>query len=247
MELNELVIIDAKSQLKRKDFGVDLLAPIDIFSLIGQIDNLTLIRYPFSDNISGICLKNESISLIAINSNMSYGRQRFSLSHELYHLFYDEHSCLNICSKNIDKRNINELKADMFASYLLMPPTALQAKLKNINDITLKDIINLEQYFQISHKAMLTRLIMAGYLKEDESKKFEKDIIKNTTKLGYDDSLYKPTLLSNGTYGYYIKQIEEISDKELMPLSKINEFLLDANREDMVPYNNFNHGGVIID
>lgn len=43
-----------------------------------------------SKNVSGICYK--SVRLIAINSSLSYGRVRFTLAHELYHLYYDGQS-----------------------------------------------------------------------------------------------------------------------------------------------------------
>lgn len=248
MEINDDVY--TKAQLTRREFDVDALSPIDIFSIAKRIYYLTLVYYPFSEHISGLCLKNDKIKLIAINSNMSYGRQRFSLAHELYHLKYDDDLSMNICSMNIDSKNKNEVLADKFASYLLMPPTSLELlierKYKN-NKLSLNDVIDLEQYYQISHKAMLTRLLMHGYIDDKDLKKYEKNVKINAAKLGYSNELYEPKGPKKGTYGHYIKLIEELNDKDLMPISKINELLYVANREDLVPYNSFTIGGNDID
>ena len=49
------------------------------------IDGLSLFLYPLGTGISGMCIKSDDIAVIAINSAMSRGRQRFTLAHELYH------------------------------------------------------------------------------------------------------------------------------------------------------------------
>ena len=74
----------------RKKLGIDSESPIDIFKLVQKIENLTLVFYELGKNISGVCYKGTNSSLITINSEMSLGRQRFSLAHELYHLYYDD-------------------------------------------------------------------------------------------------------------------------------------------------------------
>ena len=63
----------------RKELGEDSNSPIDIFSLAQNIERLTLVHYPMGDSISGMCIKGKNgNSVIAINSAMSLGRQRFS-------------------------------------------------------------------------------------------------------------------------------------------------------------------------
>ena len=41
-----------------------------------------------SENISGLCIKEGKNKIIAINSNSSKGRQRFTIAHELCHYYY---------------------------------------------------------------------------------------------------------------------------------------------------------------
>lgn len=82
------------------------------------------------DHISGMCIKNDGNPVIAINSAMSVGRQRFSMAHELYHLYYDENKQSTVCAIKIGTGNDTEKAADQFASYFLMPPVALAEAIK---------------------------------------------------------------------------------------------------------------------
>ena len=109
--------LNTKAQELRERMGEDVNSPVDIFSLANQIDKLTIVYYPLGENISGMCVANEKVKLIAVNSTMSYGRQRFSLAHEFYHLYFDELSEFNVCSKKLDSTNEAEKNADQFASY----------------------------------------------------------------------------------------------------------------------------------
>ena len=91
----------------RRDWDLNPYSPIDLFSIVlSKLPDLTILFYPMSDNTSGMCIKNiNGIDLnelkereghykeessedmvICINSNMSKGRQRFTLAHELMHI-----------------------------------------------------------------------------------------------------------------------------------------------------------------
>jgi Zn-dependent peptidase ImmA (M78 family) len=230
-----------KALTLRKKFGEDGSSPVDIFSLVYTIKNLTLVFYPMGDNISGICIKNNDTPLIAINSSMSLGRQNFSLAHELYHLYFDENNQLYTCAKEIGYGNDIEMSADVFASYFLMPPVALTEKISEIkNDskinLDITDIVNLEQYFRVSRQALLNRLIDEKVINSQEAVKFRNEVIRSAKKLGYDDSLYIPLSKDKQykTYGYYIKQANELFQKELISTGKYEELLLSAYRSDLV-------------
>lgn len=221
----------------RKILGEDDESPINIFSLIEQIEGLTLINYPLSENISGMCVKSEGIKAILINSNMTYGRQKFSLAHELYHLYYDNTNVFSICSININEKDIIEKEADQFASYFIAPDNALRNRIYKMcgcNKLTLENVIDLEQYFEMSHSAMLVRLNLDGFINDSQKEKFSTSIRRNALQLGYKDTLYKPLDIHEGSYGHYIRQINAIRESKLLPESKINEFLLDGHRYDLV-------------
>ncbi len=230
--------LSTKAQELREMLGEDANSPVDVFSLANQIEELTLVFYPLGDNISGMCVRDNEIRLIAINSTMSYGRQRFSLAHELYHLFYDDESGFNVCSKGLDPKSENEKFADQFASYFLAPYKSLRAAIKKVvgdNPITIQHVITLEQYFGMSHLAMFWRLVSEGYLLANGQEGYSKGVVSMARNLGYDDKLYKPTPvdMQKRTYGYYLKQVEELRQKNLVSPGKIDELLIDAFRADI--------------
>ena len=231
--------LSTKAQELRETLGADANSPVDIFSLVNQIDGLTLVFYPMGENISGMCVRDEEIKLIAINSSMSYGRQRFSLAHELYHLFFDDESGFNVCSKKLDAKNENEKCADQFASYFLAPYKSLRTMIKKVvgdSPVTKPHIITLEQHFGMSHLAMLWRLVGEGYISANDLESFSSGVKSMAKYLGYDDRLYKatPVDLQKRTYGHYLKQVEALRNKDLVSPGKIDELLIDAFREDIV-------------
>jgi len=247
------MILSNKASSVRKKLGEDNTSPIDIFPLVYALENVTLVKYPLGEKISGACLKNNTSTVIAVNSGMSIGRQRFSLAHELYHLYFDEDMITTICPSKIGGGNQTEKHADQFASYLLMPPAALYEKIQEIKivqnrKLTIKDVIKLEQYFGVSRQAMLFRLQEEGELSQFDAADMQKDVIIFAAKLGYDTSLYKPTPENEnkGTYGHYIKQAENLLHSGIISNGKYEEWLLDAFRDDIV-YGDEMKGGELID
>lgn len=245
--------LNTKAQELRERLGEDANSPVDIFSLVTQIDRLTLVFYPLGENISGMCVRDNEMQLITINSTMSYGRQRFSLAHELYHLYFDDTTEFNVCSKKTNLKNENEKCADQFASYFLAPYKALRSMIRKVagkSPLSIEYVIALEQYFGMSHLAMFWRLVSEGYLKADMLDKYCCRIKSVAKSFGYDDKLYDPTLykLQKRTYGYYLKQVEELRQKDLVSTGKIDELLLDAFREDIAfGLDEDDQGGEIID
>jgi len=232
----------------RKELGEDTISPIDIFSLALTIPQLTLVFYPMGDHVSGMCIKNDGNPVIAVNSNMSVGRQRFSIAHELFHLYFDENKQSTVCAIKIGSGNEVERVADQFASYFLMPPVALSEAIKKMSSSTanlgIKEIVKLEQYFGVSRLSMLCRLIIDNKLTLQQSEQFRQGVIRSAVNLGYDDSLYKPLPENKQykTYGYYIQQAEEIFEKDLVSNGKYEQLLLSAFRPDLVFGDEFEGG-----
>lgn len=244
--------LSTKSQELRELLGEDANSPVDVFSLANQIDGLTLVYYPLGENISGMCVRDDRIKVIAINSTMSYGRQRFSLAHELYHLYFDDMSGFNVCAKKFDPKEAAEKKADQFASYFIAPYKSLRDVVKKIcgtKELSLQNVIALEQYFGMSHQAMLWRLVSEGYLTKGDVEKYSLGVVSAARSLGYDDKLYKPTSieLQKRTYGHYLKQVEELRQRDIVSSGKIDELLLDAFREDIAFGDYSEMGGEVID
>lgn len=242
-----------KASAVRRKLGEDESSPIDIFSLAQTIPLLTLIFYPLGKNISGACLKNSISAVIAINSEMSIGRQRFSLAHELYHYFFDKNMSSTICSSKIGSGSENEENADKFASYFLIPSVALYEMIQMCKQgqerkLVVSEIIKLEQYFGVSRRAMLYRLQEEGEITVSESIDLQQGVINSAARLGYDVSLYKPSSEIKRTcvLGHYILQAENLLRNEIISNGKYEELLLDAFRYDIV-YGEDTEGGDLID
>ncbi len=225
----------------RRKFGEDLSSPIDIFSLVKGIDRLTLVFYPLGQNISGACIKRPTSMVIALNSVMTLGRQRFTLAHELYHLFFDDDMETTICPTKIDSGDKIEREADRFASYLLIPPVALDEQLQSSDSnsdqkLCIDEVVRLEQYFGVSRKAMLFRLQEEHFITKDEALGMESNVIMSASRRGYDTSLYRPLPDDQlrKTLGYYITKAEQLYAEEKISTGKYEEFLLDAFRDDIV-------------
>ena len=234
--------INSDAVTMRKNLGEDVHSPVDIFTLLGNREDLTITFIPMSERISGICIREESNNLIAINSTLSYGRQRFTAAHEMYHLYFHKDFDKIICSKDIDtNKDPGEIEADSFASYFLAPYEALkyfiEQKLgESKGKLTVNDVVGIEQQFGMSRQAILWRLVKEKYISRHEAEGMKTGIIRSALRLGYDDRLYVPASKDRlyFTFGKYIKMAEELKEKEIVSTGKYEELLLSAFRGDIV-------------
>ncbi len=233
-ELNSLAL------RTRRGWNEDGYSPIDIFAIVNgwKDKKITLVKYPISSRISGMCTKENEDVIICINSATSYGRQRFTLAHELYHVLYEEGTRRAICDMSMSgDKSESEKEADMFASYLLMPYDALLQYESDKSKWTLEKIIDAEQFFQISHQAMIHRLVEDRLIDPVLAEQYK--AIKVSTaaaRLGYGKELYFPTEESKKyfTTGEYIRKVEMMAEKDLISEGKREELLLEAYRADIV-------------
>ena len=238
MHKDKYVLAREAGELRRQ-LGGDEHSRVDVFQLAHTIASLTLVFYPMGERISGMCMRGPDDVLIAVNSAMTHGRQRFSIAHEFYHYFYDDMDTM-VCASDIGESSAVERNANIFASFFLAPPAALSTAIKALKSATptmgLPDVIKLEQFFGMSRQAMLIRLMDEGELSLEDTVHMRNNVISNALALGYDDTLYRP--LPEGkdrkTYGRYIKRAEELLQRGLISDGKYEELLLDAFRADLV-------------
>ena len=224
----------------RRMWQVDAYSPIDIFAMINGFkkSKFTLVSYPLSPRISGMCIKESRDIIICINSTMSLGRQRFTLAHELYHALFDNNLKSIICDMTFDEHKaVIEKEADQFASYLLMPYDALHEYFIQHEKWNLDTIIDAEQFYQISHQSMLNRLVLDGYLTNKDVEEYRNISISSAAvRLGYDRDLYISSH-SNKRYfttGVYIRKVKQLEELNLISEGKKEELLMEAYRADIV-------------
>ena len=235
-----------KAAKLRRQLGCSESQPVDIFLIAQNIPGLTVVLYPMGSNLSGMCVKiNEELSLIAVNSEMSYGRQRFSMAHEFYHLFYDK-SDKAICRRDFShpENSTLEKEADFFATQFLMPQTELETKVDELaakhpyGKLTIENVIEIEQCFMISHKATMLRLKGRPQISRNRFEEYynEPGIRTIAMSMGFRPDLYLPTPEKHRycSYGSYIRMASEIHRTSRISDGKYEELLLSAFRPDLV-------------
>ena len=230
--------LNYKAVKLRNKFGINEFSPIDFDSILLSQEEITYLSFPMTSNLCGLCIKDKNNKVIAINSDRSLGQQRFSLAHELYHLYIQDNFEFSVCTK--DHKTQQEKDADVFARYFLIPQNTLYWFLEeylqlNLDEISieLSHIIKLEQYYQISHKAILYRLKDENLISPEEFEKYKDNITRKALSLGYDDKLYKPTGKTK-TYGKYIKLVEDLVRDDKISFREYEEYLTDVDRLDLL-------------
>jgi len=225
----------------RIELGINSYEPIDvdILKVLRKKEKISVIVTELKGSISGFFLRKEDICLIVINSSRSFGHQRFTAAHEYYHLKYDKGMNGKICTINEYNDDYeNEVEANYFASYFLMPDESLKYyvdKRTKGNKLNIRDLIYLENYFMVSHALMLVRLKLINIISEKEIELMKNGIIRKANKLGYDTALYKDTK-EKGTliYSDYAELAEELLEKGSISYGKYEELLIDGNFEDIL-------------
>lgn len=218
----------------RLDLGINHNDPIDFFPLItNKLRDLTIVFLDMPVDISGACNVVNSQKVMFINSKHSKGRQTFTAAHEIFHLFYEKPN-FTICAVNSSAEV--EKCANQFASFLLLPISALYnyKKEKGIENWDLNSIIDCEQYFQISHEALLYRLKFQEEITNEEFNSFKPKIKSHAIRRGYDLSLYEPYTDKEYTMGNYMRLVEMAFEKDLISNGKREEYLLQSYLHDLV-------------
>ena len=136
----------------------------DIFDILSEA--AFLVRKPLdTDELSGFSTYFEEQFIVYLNSNFTLGHERYTGAHELYHLIYNA----DILKKekillDDEKHKAEDMKANVFASEFLMPEDYVKEvfyKIVNVDkgSILPRHIVRMHNYFKVSYKAMLKRLI----------------------------------------------------------------------------------------
>lgn len=175
--------------------GLNISDPIDLTRLLKEERHLVVAYLPLKGNISGLIMRREDVGVIVINDNRSNGHKRFTIAHEYYHWKYDNASSFMVCSVEKKIQDKIEREANIYASYLLLPQDGLEAslalKMKACNVLNLKDQIEIEQRYQISHTFLSVRLQSMGIDIEEKPK--NKSLAEIAKQYGYSKDLYVAT------------------------------------------------------
>ncbi len=186
-----------KAREARRALGASETEPLDLARVLRMNRDITIIRKPFDGNVSGCFLRGRLCSVVLLNSKRTVGHMNFTLAHELYHIDFEPGLQGSVCLVDEGAWNKSESEqiADEFAGNLLVPDAGLEQqmyRLKRGNKpaVTMAEMIEIEQYFGVSHRAMLRRMISTGWLDEDTAASLREGVTSIARSLGYDTTLY---------------------------------------------------------
>ena len=179
MQKNNLNLPEESFRLQIKDLAEEVRIKFarkglsDIFDILSE--TAFLIRKPLdTDELSGFSTYFEEQFIVYLNSNFTLGHERYTGAHELYHLIYNA----DILRKekillDDQKHKEEDVKADVFASEFLMPEDYVKEvfyKIVNVDkdSVLPRHIIRMHNYFKVSYKAMLKRLIQLNLCSIDK-------------------------------------------------------------------------------
>ena len=161
---NELLRLEMKELAEEVRFRFAKKGISDIFHILSNV--AFLIRKPLDiDGLSGFITYLDKHFIVYLNSNFTLGHERYTGAHELYHIIYNK----GILKKekvflDKEKHREEEQRADIFAAEFLMPEDYVKEifyKTTSLDQGGLypKHIIRMHNYFKVSYKAMLKRLL----------------------------------------------------------------------------------------
>jgi len=163
--------------LRRKAGAIK--APINV-QAIAEFLGITVSFQPFKPELSGVLLKEETRTVIGVNSAQASTRQRFTIAHELGHyvlahkgeIFVDQTVRRQAVTIRHDNKSSlgtdsNEKDANAFAAELLMPEeliyNAVRKHLHKVGEIDPETLVSqLAMEFDVSSEAMQYRLTNLG-------------------------------------------------------------------------------------
>lgn len=200
----------------RQSHGLNDRQPIRLRSLLQDLNVQTVFK-PLSETFAGMAIKAGGERFMLVNSDQLVARQHFTICHELYHLFIQKDFTSRMCNPGqFDYKDPEELNADWFAAYLLIPRDGVLMQIADWdeldkNQISLATIIHLEQFFSCSRQALLIRLEEIGLIDRAYADQFRTHIKRSAIQFGKTTELYEPGNhnLTIGDYGTLARQLFE--------------------------------------
>lgn len=228
----EKLLIRAQAKAKafevREKFNIDAKEKVDVTNLIENLSNFTLIYMPFDDKFEGYSSKHKNHYVIVVNSNSNNHKRNFTIAHELYHLLceYDEND--NYCPNEY-----SENSADYFASFFLISDEAFMLHLQKnglLNKtIAIEEVIELENYFNVSRMAILIRLRDEGLITKRQFEDYNKNILKSVKNIGGNTKNYiNPEEPETIVKGEYVELAKKLLKQNKITLGKFRELMMES-------------------
>lgn len=139
----------------------NLSFPIDPFYLLSRFNiDYKLLNFDTLEGIYIVPDNDEDGAIVGINKNRPISRQRFTAAHEICHHIKDRQLEYILCPIDGRKNNIEKF-ADLFASFLLMPPEYMQEQINLYEKdgyVSFDDALKISSYFGTSFQSCVYTL-----------------------------------------------------------------------------------------
>ena len=136
-------------------------------------------RWPFkSDDMSGFCLYDEEFPVVCLDSQESYGRQIFTLMHELAHLLYGE-SSVTLAKDGLEVAEDRETERyfDHIAGAVLVPMADLREQISKSN-VRNEDFYDQQaKRYKVSRSMLLVRCVATGLIRPGIFKDMQEEFL----------------------------------------------------------------------
>jgi Zn-dependent peptidase ImmA (M78 family) len=153
--------------------------PVNVLKM-AKLQGVEVRKRDFEEDLSGFAFQKDGERIIGVNASENPLRQRFTIAHELGHLYLDPRDDLNV-DKNFAMKyrngvssegtDLKEMEANYFAAELLMPEKFLRQDIddhkKNYGGIDFEDdelVRVLADKYEVSRHAMSVRLASLHYI-----------------------------------------------------------------------------------
>ncbi len=219
----------AKRELEKLSKNGQLTFPIDPFKILHNAGIYVVLKN--FENLAGIIINDEdNYTIVGINSNNGWQRQRFTAAHEYCHFIKDLSKeigttdyieCLKKSNKKIEKY------ANDFAGYLLMPTNELKTvceQYKNKNGfIDFESITIIAEYFGVSFNSCLNRIayglnLIDGDISSEALRQRMKEYGVSSKRQELIENKIDSTLLSNvvGSMSFIMTDINKYTGQKFL-------------------------------
>ena len=214
--------------------------PRDIYQDFRQLGMHLFRRKLENSNISGVYLNHPSAGdCILINYSEDIYRQRFTAAHEAAHALFDGEEEIVVSFWNAGE--LQEVRANNFASHFLMPPDFL-ARIPDSKHWNTEKLIEWADKLRVNREPLIIALSNAGLIDSTTTDDLKRSRTKLTNKsdpelpitLSPLSRQRKSQLLERGLSSHYVMLCFEAFRRHVVTSSRLVELLLlDGDRELM--------------
>ncbi len=148
--------------------------PIHVQAIVQDKFGIALRLVPMESDVAGMLVIKQGSAAIAVNSEHSLARQRFTLAHELGHyLLHANKQHVFVDAPFYRDRTSSlgteklEVEANAFASALLMPEMLIREDVKSpVDPLNEAQLQRLAHRYEVSIQALVYRLMRLGLMAE---------------------------------------------------------------------------------